>query len=136
MADEKTLKWAWSLAAVISIVIAIVVTVLLAPSSGKKENEVSDNRAPARAAERSEVIIWSDPQQIKVSADRWSETSSVPSGKFGIAVQKGEKAEVLFSSGKYYLLDNYKQVEFGNASGSFQFRGINKDVVIYIYTAS
>lgn len=94
------------------------------------------SQSTARVAEKSEVIIWSDPQQIKVVADRWSEKHPIPSGGFGIAVQKGEKAEVLFSNGKYYLLDNYKQVEFGNVSGSFQFRGINKDVVIYIYTAS
>lgn len=90
---------------------------------------------PAQVMVGSE-IIWSDPFWIKASAGQWSKVFSVPSGKFGIAVQKGEKAEVLFSNGKYYLLDNYKQIEFGNVSGNFQFRGVNRDVVVYLYTSS
>lgn len=78
MADEKTLKWAWSLAAAISIVIAIVVTVLLTPPSGKKENEVSDNHAPARAAETviPYVSLHSFPDGTKqiiipIGPERW-----------------------------------------------------------------
>lgn len=137
----KTGKW-WALGSGMVIVVVLIISAITIfwidskSKLGSRRTEKEFLTSTARVAERPEVIIWSDPYQIKAPADKWSEAFSVPSGKFGIAVQKGERAEVLFSNGKYYLLDNYKQVEFGNVSGSFQFRGIGKDAVIYVYTAS
>lgn len=81
-------------------------------------------------------VVWADPQQIKVLGHKWSKPYPVPGGKFGIAVQKGESAEVLFSDGSYYLLDNYKQINFGKRDGTFRWRGVDREVVVYVYAAT
>lgn len=91
--------------------------------------------SPARVVEE-KPVVWADPQQIKAPSHKWSDPYPVPSGKFGIAVQKGESVEVRFSDGSSYLLDNYKQITFGKKDGTFRWRGIDREVVVYVYAAT
>ena len=79
-------------------------------------------------------IIWAaHPQIIEASDSAWTKFYFIPSGRFRIEVKDGENAEVLFSDGKYYLLNDNRQVDLGRTSGKVRFRGLDKKVVVYIH---
>lgn len=113
--------WMW-----ISIILSVIIIGIIF-LSGESNN-------PQQPSQAEKPTVWTaNPTQIEAPDSAWTAFYPVPSGHFGIAVQKGESAEIIFSDNKYYLLDNYKQIEFGKTSGKFKFRGIGKKVVIYIY---
>lgn len=81
-------------------------------------------------------LVWAaNPTQVEAPDSAWTGFHSLPSGKFRIAVKDGEDAEVLFSDGKYYLLNSNRQIDFGRVSGKAKFRGLDKKVTIQIYSA-
>jgi heme/copper-type cytochrome/quinol oxidase subunit 2 len=97
-------------------------------------NKMDDN-IPSLSQEKKPLIWAANPTQVEASDSTWTKLYSLPSGKFRIAVKNGEDAEVLFSNGKYYLLNSDKQIDFGRTSSKAKFRGLNKKVIMQIYSA-
>lgn len=94
-----------------------------------------DDGKTARAAAQ-EKLFWSLSNRIVASPGKWS--NSIPlRGKWKITPVLGEKAEVLFSDGRHRTADSFEQIdgEFAGFQGSAQFRGVDREVVVYIFNA-
>jgi len=124
----KKKGWKWVLIPAGAVAIGFLIYLIL--PLGKNEKISPPPRAAVSATA---VVRWAEPVQIKAPSERWSEPHPVPSGLFKIVPSLGEKAEILFSNGKYLLLDSYEQTDIGNASGEFQLRGVGKEVTVFIY---
>lgn len=125
---RKVLLWA----VVVVVVLGSIVSSYQVWKKARDEEEAEQKVRAARVAEP-KVTRWTQPELIKAPGDRWSDSHPTPSGPFGITPARGEKAEILFSDGKYYPLDSYEGVDMKNVSGDFRVRGVGKEVVVFLY---
>jgi len=123
---------------VIAGIVAVLATILFVAGIGRliPSGKIKVNSPPTEArvaiAQNQKKVVWKKLQEITAPA-QWSKEYSTPSGLFKIMPAPGEKAEVLFSDGKYFLIDSSEQIDMGAVSEGFRLRGIGKETVVFLY---